>query len=138
MDDLKRQAILNYLRGNEFFSTITNIEKKLDAWADAYPIDILSELKKANAWLLNKSARYRDYGRFLNGWLARSAGPPEIRPPSVNEVLKKLTTSLDIKEGLKTKKVNERARIMELKEQAARLLSQNHSEGENAKTETEK
>ncbi len=122
MTDLERKAILDYLRGNEFFGGIKDPEKKLNAWIDAYPVDIFSELKKMNAWLVSKGARYKDYGRFVNGWLSTASGPPAARPASVNEILAKITASLDIKGGLKTQKIDEQARIRELKEQAERYL----------------
>lgn len=122
--EAQHQAIINYCQKNEFFSRIKNLENKVNAWLDAYPIDILVELKKANAWLVSRSFRYKNYGRFLNGWLSRAAGDPIMRPPSVNEVMAKIGAALDIKQGIKAQKVkvDEAARIRELKRQAEMLM----------------
>lgn len=136
MDDLSRQAILNYLKANEYFSKIKDVEKKLGAWIDAYPIDLLAEIKKANAWLVTKSARYNDYGRFLNSWLTTATGSTPARPASVNEILEALSVRLKIMDKkLIPKTIDEAARLRELKEQLQEKIKR---EGKNAKIETEK
>jgi len=118
LNDLK--AIIDYCKSNEYFSSIKKIEKKVAAWADAFPIDILSEMKKANAYLVASGRRYRDYGNFLHRWLNRAAGPAIMRPPSMNELVKRLGDKLNIKRGLK-KKVDLKERRKLLEKQAERL-----------------
>lgn len=141
MDDLQRQVILDYMRANKFFSKIEDIEAKVDAWADAYPIDILSELKKLNSYLASnpeKAKSYKNFSAFINNNLNRASGPPAFRPASVNEIMKKLEVNLfkklDMKEGIKTKKVNYAERLQDLKAQAQRLLEGEAKGGTNAKT----
>lgn len=120
--EAQRQAIIDYCRKNEFFSGIKNLDKNVDAWLDAHPIDILKEIKRLNAYLVSSGRRYRNYAQFVNNNLGRAAGPPVMRPASVNEVLAKIGKALDIKKGLKTSRPDEQARIRELQRQAQIIL----------------
>lgn len=123
MNDQERERIIDYLKGNEFFHTIKDIDRKVASWLDAYPINILAELKKANAWLVCKGYRYRNYARFINGWLARSAGAPITRPPSLKEVMARVSEEVDMKVGLgKNMTPRKQATIEELKKQAEILM----------------
>lgn len=139
MDDLERQRIIQYLKENPCFSSIKDIEKKVDAWADAYPIDLLKEIKKAYAWLLTNDAQRKKVGRFLINWFTTACGPQEHRPPSVDEVVKKLTheieKKMDLKAALKAPRGNHEARMRELKKQAEMILQR---ERDDNATQTEK
>lgn len=45
-----------------------------DSWKSAYPkVDVDAELRAMNAWLMANKPRYKDYGRFVNGWLRRTS-----------------------------------------------------------------
>ncbi|GEM_PF-6563815 len=146
MDDREtlRRAIIDYCSKNEFFSGIKNLEKKVDAWLDAYPIDILAEIKKMNAWLISKGRRYRNYARFINDWLSRSSGAPIARPPSLEEVMSRVSYEVDMKTGLgKQMTPRKQATIEELQRQAKIILEREQKEkeknqGANHAHETEK
>lgn len=121
--EAQRQAIIDYCRQNEFFCGIKDLPKKVDAWLDAYPIDILAETKKMNAWLISKGRRYRNYARFINDWLSRSSGTPIVRPPSLKEVMQRVGEEVDMKIGLgKNMTPKKQATIEELKKQAEMLM----------------
>lgn len=128
--EAQRQAIIDYCRKNEFFSSIKGLEKKVDAWLDAYPIDILAELKRMNAYLLD-GYRYRNYGRFIRRWLARTGGAPILRPPSLKEVMQRVGEEVDMKIGLgKQMTPRKQATIEELKKQAEILLERERQQKE--------
>lgn len=119
------QAIIDYCRANKFFSGIEDLESHVAAWLDAYPVEVLGVLKRLNAWLLSHPAearRMKKVAQFINACLNKECGPVTMRPPSVNEILKRLTERMDIKGGLGTTKPNEQARLQELRRQAELLI----------------
>jgi hypothetical protein len=64
------QKILFDFKTGEFL----NLNGKAEFWQKAYPaINVLSEIKKAAAWLIaNPKNKKSDYPRFLNAWLSRA------------------------------------------------------------------
>jgi hypothetical protein len=119
------QAIIAYCRGNKFFGGIEELEDHVAAWLDAYPVEVLSVLKRLNAWLLSHPAeqkRMKKVAQFINGCLNKECGPVQMRPASINELMNRICERMDIKEGLKTTKPNEQARLQELRKQAELLI----------------
>lgn len=75
-----------------------------------------------NAYLLD-GYRYRNYGRFIRRWLARTGGAPILRPPSLKEVMQRVGEEVDMKTGLgKNMTPRKQATIEELKKQAEMLI----------------
>jgi hypothetical protein len=57
-------------------------EEQMSAWKDAYgAVDIEGELKKAAAWIVSNPhlAPKKEYGRFMNTWLARAQDRSSLR-----------------------------------------------------------
>ena len=67
--------ITDYLNNNEFFKTIKDKERFAKLMFDTYSMrcDIMTELKKMNAWVsVNENRRKKRYDRFINSWLSRN------------------------------------------------------------------
>jgi len=72
-DDIK-----NFICQNKYFKKDKNLTLIIDAmvlkWKNNFPgLDILDELKKMDVWVeSHPGKRYRDWRKFISGWLARS------------------------------------------------------------------
>jgi len=67
--------IKEFLKNNEFFKTIKNLDIFTEKLYDAYHFDtdIIAELKKADFWLVSNPAKLKkNYARFLCNWMSRS------------------------------------------------------------------
>lgn len=50
------------------------LESLRATWISSYPqVDIDAELRAMSAWLISNKPRYKDYARFINGWLRRQS-----------------------------------------------------------------
>ena len=86
---LKAKAKLSFSHGKWIGVT----EEQLEAWKHAYPaVDVQAHLKLAAAWILSNPnlAPRREYGRFLNTWLARQQTQASIHAlPSIRSIATK-------------------------------------------------
>jgi len=70
--------IKDYIQLNKYFRRdevlYEDINKIVNNWLQAFPgLDILGELRKMNSWLeAHPHKHYRDWRKFISGWLARS------------------------------------------------------------------
>jgi hypothetical protein len=56
---------------NSKFENITDDQRK--KWKEVFHnIDVDAEISKAECWLEIKQKQYKDYGKFLFGWLGRA------------------------------------------------------------------
>ena len=73
-------------------------EEQMAAWKEAYgAVEIEGELKKAAAWIVSNPhlAPKKEFGRFMNNWLARAQDRSSIRsiPTKQEEIVKKKACS---------------------------------------------
>lgn len=60
-------------------ASFVGLDAYLPLWQQTYPgIDVADQCRRAAAWLATNPKRYKDYARFLNGWLSRCE--PSHRP----------------------------------------------------------
>ena len=67
--------LANLLDGHPFFSTLKTDADFWNALAAAFPDqDIFMHINRMTAWLIaNPNKRYKNYKRFIQGWLSRAA-----------------------------------------------------------------
>jgi hypothetical protein len=69
-------AVEQYLKQNKYFQSIENIDEYSKFIYDTYSnkCDLQGQLKQMNCWLeINPKRRKKNYKRFINSWLSRSA-----------------------------------------------------------------
>lgn len=68
---IKGRIIANYLRENQYFKSIKDIDTFVSKLDTAYPcLPIVDELQKMDLWLFSNPKRLKkDYRRFIVNWL---------------------------------------------------------------------
>lgn len=74
--DSETARVISLMEKSEYFRDLKNKEELIKKLYWVYHIDIGNEIKKMDLWLwANPNKRYKNYTRFIVGWIARVDNP---------------------------------------------------------------